>query len=181
MADAIHRFASIPVPKSPKTTLNVGVVSGGTSVNAIPNETTMDVDMRSESRAELEALAEKFIHVVNEAVETENTVRSTSEGKIRVEVTLIGDRPSGETSVEAPLVRTVSAALKAFDIQPTYAIASTDSNIAIGRNIPALTIGHGGKGGRAHSLDEWTDVDKSSSVQGARVMLAILLSVAGGH
>ncbi len=179
MADAIQNFARIQVPKSPKTTFNVGVVGGGTSVNSIPVEIYMDIDMRSESRAELERLSATFMRLMTEAVDAENKIRSTAQGKLTVDIKLIGDRPSGETSLESPLARNVTAALNAFGLKPTFATASTDSNIPITRNIPALTIGHGGKGGRSHSLDEWTEVEKRSSVEAGRVMLAILLSVAG--
>ena len=179
MADAVHRFANIPVPKIPKTTVNVGVVGGGTSVNAIPVETFMDVDMRSESRAELEKLAHMFLRIVKEAVDAENQRRSTAEGKLTSDVKLIGDRPSGETSIESPLTQTVSAVLKTFGMSPVYTALSTDSNIAISHNIPALTIGRGGKGGRVHSLDEWVDVEKTSSVEAIRILLAIVLGAAG--
>jgi len=180
MADAIHRFANIPVPKIPKTTVNVGVLGGGTSVNAIPVETFMDVDMRSESKAELEKLAGMFLRIVKEAVDAENRQRSTAEGNVTADVKLIGDRPSGETSIESPLTQTVSAVLKTFGMKPVYAVNSTDSNIPISHNIPALSIGRGGKGGRVHSLDEWIDVEKTSSVEAIRVILAIILGAAGG-
>lgn len=92
-----------------------------------------------------------------------------------------GDRPSGETPVESPFTQTVSAAVRAFGLKPSYATGSTDSNIPISHGIAALTIGRGGKGGRVHSLDEWVDVEKKSSVEAVQVALAILLSVARGH
>jgi tripeptide aminopeptidase len=181
MGDAIQKLARVDVPKAPKTTFNVGVVGGGTSVNSIPYETYMDVDMRSESRGELDRLTNTFMRLINEAVDAENKARSTTEGKLSADIKLLGDRPSGETSVESPFTQTVSAAVKAFGLKPSYATASTDSNIPISHGIPALTIGRGGKGGRGHSLDEWVDVEKKSSVEGVQVALAVLLGVARGR
>ena len=173
MGDAMARLARIQVPTKPKTTFNVGVVGGGTSVNSIPTEMSMDVDMRSESPAELNRLVEAFREIVKAAVDEENRSRSTADGKIVADITLIGDRPAGESSADTPLVSTTVAALEAFGMKPSYNIGSTDSNIPISMGIPAVTIGRG-PGGRVHSLDEWTDVEKTSSLRAAQVVLAVV-------
>jgi acetylornithine deacetylase/succinyl-diaminopimelate desuccinylase-like protein len=181
MGDAITRFAQTAVPKQPKTTFNVGVVSGGTSVNSIPVEMSMDVDMRSESPGELISLVESFHKVVRDAVEKENTTRSTMEGKIVADVKLIGDRPSGETPKTSALLETTTAAVKAFGLTPSYNIGSTDSNIPISLGIEAVTIGRGGPSGRSHSLDEWVDVEPKAASKAAQVALAIVLGAAGAR
>lgn len=178
MGNAISRFGKLSVPSQPKTTFNVGVVSGGTSVNSIPFEVSMDVDMRSESREELNKLVDAFHGVLFAAVDEENRTRSTSQGKIKVEAKLIGDRPSGETPISSPFVQTVDAAVRAFGLTPRYVISSTDANIPISLGIPAVTIGRG-KGGRQHSLDEWVDVEKTSSLLSAQVAIVTLLALAG--
>jgi di/tripeptidase len=178
MGNAMTRLSRIQVPAKPKTTFNVGVVSGGTSVNSIPGQMSMLVDMRSESPEELNRLVESFHTLVREAVEEENRTRSTAEGRILVDIELIGDRPAGETPVSSPLVQTATAAVKAFGFVPRYTISSTDSNIPISMGLPAVTIGRG-PGGRTHSLDEWTDVEKASSLKAAQVVLAIVLGAAG--
>ena len=178
MADAIHRIGALKVSLQPKTTFNVGVVSGGTSVNSIPVEMSMDVDMRSESRLELDKVSTAFATIVRDAVEAENKTRSTAQGRLTADVTLIGDRASGETSIETPLVQKVAAAMRAFGTKPNYLISSTDANIPIGRNIPAVTIARGGITDRQHSLDEWTDVEKTSSVKGTQLILATIVSLA---
>jgi di/tripeptidase len=116
--------------------------------------------------------------MVRDAVEAENKTRSTAQGRLIADVTLIGDRPSGETSIESPFIQKVSSAMRAFGMKPHYRIQSSDANIPISRNIPAATIGHGGVGGRHHSLDEWTDVEKSSSVNGTALILATIVSLA---
>jgi tripeptide aminopeptidase len=177
MGNAMTKFSRLVVPRSPKTTFNVGVVSGGTSVNSIPVEMSMDVDMRSESPEELRKLVESFQRVVREAVDEENKTRSTAEGRIVADVKLIGDRPPGETALSSSLVEITTAAVKAYGLKPTYNISSTDSNIPISMGVEAVTIGRG-PGGRSHSLDEWTDVEKKSAVQAAEVALAIVLGAA---
>jgi tripeptide aminopeptidase len=180
MGNAIQKFARIQVPASPKTTFNVGVMGGGTSVNSIPFESWMEVDMRSESRAELEKVNETFIGILNEAVAEENKARSTRLGPIQLDLKLVGDRPSGQTPKDAPLVLTAAAAIRAAGMTPTYSFSSTDSNIPISLGIPAITIDSGGRGGRAHALDEWIDVEKASSLRGIQSALALLLTLAGG-
>ena len=177
MGDAIANFSRISVPANPKTTFNVGVVRGGTSVNSIPTEMSMDVDMRSESPDALDTLVADFQAIVRDAVSRENAARSTKQGKVEADVKLIGDRPSGETPVNSPLVQNATAVLKAFGLTPHYSISSTDSNIPISLGIPAITIGRG-PSERSHALDEWTDVEKSSAVKAAQVALAIVFAAA---
>ena len=178
MAGAIARLSRVEVPAAPKTTFNVGVVDGGTSVNSIPSHVQIDVDMRSESCAELKKLNEVFLALVREAVDEENKARSTREGPIAADPKLIGDRPCGETPATAPIVQTTAAVVKAFGMKPTFGISSTDSNVPMNMGIPAVTIGRG-IGGRAHSPDEWVDVAKPGAVQAVQVALAIVLAVAG--
>jgi acetylornithine deacetylase/succinyl-diaminopimelate desuccinylase-like protein len=178
MGNAIAKFSRIQVPKQPKTTYSVGLVSGGTSVNSIPFEMAMVIDMRSTDCGELKKLDEQFLGVVGEAVEEENAARSTREGKISADPKLIGDRPCGVTALTSPLVQTTSAVVNAFGLTPSYGISSTDSNLPMSLGIPAVTIGRG-PGGRAHSLDEWTVVDPKGDVQSVQVAMAIILAVAG--
>jgi acetylornithine deacetylase/succinyl-diaminopimelate desuccinylase-like protein len=178
MAAAIARFSDVQVPSSPKTTFNVGVVTGGTSVNSIPSAVSMDVDIRSESCAELAKVDAAFLAIVKSAVADENRARSTHEGRIDADPKVIGERPCGETSMEAPILKTTAAVVQAFGLKPSYGISSTDSNIPMSMGIPALTIGRG-PGGRSHSPDEWTDVAPGGVAQSVEVALAILLAVAG--
>ena len=179
MGNAIRRFSQLTVPREPKTTFNVGVVGGGTSVNSIPFESWMDIDMRSESPDELAKLEAAFKRVVQEAVDEENAARATTQGRVTADLKLIGDRPSGQTSHDAPIVQTASAAIQAIGMKPTFSFSSTDSNIPISLGIPAITIDSGGRGGRAHALDEWIDVEKTASLRGIEAALTILLALAG--
>jgi len=178
MAGAAQRFGAIDVPASPKTTFNVGVVGGGTSVNSIPFETFMEIDMRSEAPAELATLEAAFRRVMQEAVDAENATRSTREGAITVDLELIGDRPSGETSHDSMIVQTAAAAVQAAGLQPEFTFSSTDSNIPISLGIPAVTLDAGGSGGRAHSLDEWVDLASPASLRGIEIALSLILAMA---
>jgi acetylornithine deacetylase/succinyl-diaminopimelate desuccinylase-like protein len=178
MGNAIAKFSRIKVPEQPKTTFNVGVVSGGTSVNSIPFEMQMVVDMRSTDCGELKKVDDQFLAIVREAVDEENAARSTREGKIAADPKLIGDRPCGETPLDAPIVQMTAAVVQAFGLKPSYGISSTDSNLPMSLGIPAVTIGRG-PGGRAHALDEWTVVEPKADVQSVQVAMAIILAVAG--
>ena len=178
MGNAIVKFGRIQVPQNPKTTYSVGVVSGGTSVNSIPFEVQMDIDMRSESCAELDKIEKQFLALVKEAVDEENKARSTREGPITADPKKIGDRPCGETAVSSPLVQTLSSVVSAFGLKPNYNISSTDSNLPMALGIPAVTIGRG-PGGRSHSLDEFTIVEPAADVRAAQVALAMILAVSG--
>ena len=178
MAGAITRFAALAVPETPKTTLSVGIVRGGTSVNSIPFETSMDVDMRSESPEELDQLVEAFLSAMDEAVDEENVTRSVAEGPIVLDMELIGDRPSGLTPARTPLVQAALEAARAFGSEPFLRTSSTDANLPISLGIPAITIGRGGLGGRSHSLDEWVDVEREPTVRGLQVVLTTVLAAA---
>jgi acetylornithine deacetylase/succinyl-diaminopimelate desuccinylase-like protein len=180
MGDAIVRFARLRVPATPKTTFNVGVVSGGTSVNAIPSQVSMDVDMRSESCAELQTLDVSFLALVRDAVDAENKARSTREGAIKVDPKVIGQRPCGETPPTSPLVKSTDVVIRSFGLTPSHNISSTDANVPMSLGIPAITIGRGGPGERQHSPDEWTDVDPVKNVENEQIVLAIIVAAAGG-
>ncbi len=181
MGSAIAKFSRLEVPVAPRTTYNVGVVRGGASINAIPSDVSMDVDLRSEACAELHKLDGEFLAVLRAAVDEENRTRSTREGKVELDAKVIGDRPCGETALDSPIVEATSAAIKAFGLTPVFSIGSTDANIPMSMGIPAITIGHGGPGGRAHSPDEWIDVDPAQNATNVKLALAILLAVAGGR
>ena len=179
LGNAIAKLSKMQVPQRPKTTYNVGVVGGGTSVNSIPFESWMEVDIRSETKEELNRAVENFTRLMHEAVEEENRARSTSQGKIEIDVKLIGDRPFGEIFQTAPIVQTAAAVIRAFGMVPTFGLSSTDANIPLSMGIPAITLESGGTGSRNHTLDEWIDVEKTASVRGIHIAMGVLLALAG--
>ena len=179
MGYAVTQLYETKVPATPRTTYAASVVSGGVSVNSIPADVTLEVDMRSESKDELGKLDARFLQILKDAADHENAQRDTRLGKVTVTPKLIGERPAGATREDALIVRTTAAAARAMGYTPELGASSTDSNIPISLGIPAVTIGSGGTGGRAHSLDEYVDVAKPESVRGMTVGLAALLAMAG--
>jgi acetylornithine deacetylase/succinyl-diaminopimelate desuccinylase-like protein len=154
---AISRLASYPAPKEPRTTFNVGRIEGGRSVNAIPSEVAMEVDLRSAAEAELQRLDAFFRRVVREAVDEESAKRRAGDPLLKLKVDLIGERPTGETPADSPLVEIAIEATKLLGVEPRLDQSSTDSNLPISLGIPAITLGAGGTSGSSHSLDEWYD------------------------
>ena len=154
---AISRLASYPAPKEPRTTFNVGRIEGGRSVNSIPSEATMEVELRSAAEVELQRLDAFFRRAVRDAVDEENAKRRPSDPLLKLKVDLIGERPTGETSADSPLVEIAMEATKLLGVEPRLDQSSTDSNLPISLGIPAITLGAGGTSGSSHSLDEWYD------------------------
>jgi acetylornithine deacetylase/succinyl-diaminopimelate desuccinylase-like protein len=179
LGSAIAKLSKMQVPSNPKTTFNVGVIGGGTSVNSIPFESWMDVDIRSEQKEELNKAVDTFTRLMHEAADEENRARSISQGRIEVEVKLIGDRPFGQVAMNSPIVQTASAVIQAFGLNPIFGMSSTDANVPMSIGIPAITLESGGIGGRNHTLDEWIDVEKGPSVRGIEIAMGILVSLAG--
>jgi len=179
LAQTVTGLYKLKVPANPKTTYSASVVGGGTSVNAIPAEVWLQVDMRSASAAELAKLEKQFLAIVPKAVAAENAVRSTKPGKISAELKPIGDRPAGHTDPNADIVRFAEAAFHSEGINVKKGTSSTDSNIPMSLGIPAITMGHIAEGGRAHSPDEWIDTAKAPNLKLKRILLATILAAAG--
>lgn len=157
----------------PRTSYNVGRMGGGTSVNSIPFESWMEVDMRSESPESLARIESVFLAVMERALEEENGLRRDGEA-LTVDLDKIGDRPSGELADDHPLVRKAVASTAAFGFEASLARSSTDSNVPIALGIPAVTIGRGGVGEHGHAPDEfWVNEDGHLAIQ-----RALLLTVA---
>lgn len=174
---AISKLASYPAPKEPRTTFNVGRIEGGSSINAIPQEAAMDVDLRSTSADELLKLDAFFRRAVREAAEDENSGRRNGERPLELKVNLIGERPSGETPADAAIVRLACEATEAVGSTPRLNRASTDSNLPISLGIPAITLGAGGTSGNSHALDEW--YDPRGREAGLKRALLVILGMAG--
>ena len=154
---AISRFAAYPVPKDPRTTFNVGSIAGGTSVNAIPSQATMEVDLRSAGDTELRRLDAFFRRAMKEAAEEENATRRPGDPPLKLHVEMIGERPSGETPADSPLVKLAIETTRLLGVEPRLDQSSTDSNLPISLGIPAITLGAGGTSGASHTLAEWYD------------------------
>ncbi|WP_242535627.1 M20/M25/M40 family metallo-hydrolase [[Muricauda] lutisoli] len=159
-----------------KTSFNVGRIGGGTSVNSIPFESWMEVDMRAIDPKNLDEIEIIFKESVEQAISEYNA--SGVRGKVTYELIKIGDRPSGELPASLPLIQRSMAATKLFGVTPNLGRGSTNINIPVAKGIPAVCIGRGGQGGKAHSLHEWylNDEEGDESIQ---LALLIALSQAG--
>ncbi|MCJ2182457.1 M20/M25/M40 family metallo-hydrolase [Novosphingobium sp. 1949] len=181
LAKTVEGLYRIPVPTVPKTTYSASVVGGGTSVNTIPPEVFLDVDMRSVSEEEVARVDKALRDIAQKAVDEENALRSTEFGKITVTFNTIGMRPAGQTDETKGLGAVAYAASQAFGYKPQFAANSTDANVPMSLGIPAIAIGSGGRGGGEHTPHEWIDVEINESVRGISVDLATVLAMAGGH
>ncbi|HMV47837.1 MAG TPA: peptidase dimerization domain-containing protein, partial [Blastocatellia bacterium] len=173
---AIEKISRFQVPKQPKTTFNVGKIEGGTSVNSIAHTAWMEVDMRSESAAELDKLETEFKRAVQAAVDEENRARP-NKTPITTELKIVSQRPAGVQAEDSPIVQTALAAGAVLGIQARLTAGSTDSNIPISLKIPAVTIDGGGEGKGAHALDELFDT--TNSHLGTQRALLIALGIVG--
>jgi tripeptide aminopeptidase len=153
----ISRLAAYPAPKEPRTTFNVGRIEGGTSVNSIPRKAAMEVDLRSTAETELQRLDAFFRRAMRDAVDEENAKRRAGDPELKLKLDLIGERPSGETPVDSPLVELAIETTRLLGFEPRLDQSSTDSNLPISLGIPAITLGAGGTSGHSHTLDEWYD------------------------
>ena len=174
MSRAVRHFqdaADTLTRSGPRTSYNVGRIGGGTSVNSIPAESWMEVDMRSVSPESLARIEEVFLAAMDRALQEENQLRRTG-APLTVEKLKIGDRPSGEGDPNAPLVQRALATTAHFGVRGQLRRSSTDSNIPIALGIPAVTIGRGGVGSGAHSPGEyWVNVDGHLAIQRAMLLV----------
>src|ERR1700720_1059219 len=183
LARAIQSFAQTPVPVSPKTTFNVGVIRGGTSVNSIPESASMRVDIRSTSMAEMERLERALRQALGQAVEEETRSTDTRTASRRrpfglsSEVVVIGNRPAGELYPNARILQVIRAVDTQLGNAAQVQRASTDANIPLSLGLEAIAIGGGGTGGGAHTLQEWFDC--SGRELGLKRILLTLIGLAG--
>jgi tripeptide aminopeptidase len=177
---AVAKIAEFQVPKQPKTTFNVGRIGGGTSVNSIPSEGWMEVDMRSSNPASLASVDASFHKAVDAAVVEENE-RWATPRMITVSKDLIGDRPAGSTPDDSPIVQAAVAVNKALGLPASLGEGSTDANLAMSLKIPAVTIGGGGRGTGEHSIGEAFDTTDSWKGTERAVLLTIALAQKWEH
>ncbi len=159
MASALAALAETPLPGEPRTTLNLGTVRGGTSVNSIPESAQASVDFRSTSAEQLLHLEVALHRAVEDAVERCNTqardAGSTSKGPLLFSITRIGDRPAAGLADDSPLLEALRAVDRHLGLRTDLRLGSTDANLPLSLGIPALSMGAGGEGGGAHTLSEW--------------------------
>jgi tripeptide aminopeptidase len=172
------RFINTRVPASPRTTFNLGQIQGGTSVNSVPHDARLKVDIRSESEDELIKLESALRDCVAAGVRDEmESPRDRSKGKLEWKVELLGSRPGGEVAPDSLLLAALRSADQYVGNQSRIERSSTDANIPLAAGIDAISIGAGGTGGGAHSLQEW--YEPAGREMGLKRALLTLLGVAG--
>src|ERR1700720_37324 len=183
LARAVDTFTATPVPTAPKTTFNIGVIRGGTSVNSIPESASMKVDIRSTSMTEMERLEQTLRLALNRAVEDQTLaaeMRSPVQKRpsgVNCEVVAIGNRPAGELATGARILHVIRAVDAQLNNAAQVQRASTDANIPLSLGLEAIAIGGGGSGGGAHTLQEW--FDSNGRELGLKRILLTMLALAG--
>jgi acetylornithine deacetylase/succinyl-diaminopimelate desuccinylase-like protein len=162
--------------EGPKSSFSVGRIGGGTSINSIPFESWMEVDMRSGDQSRLDAVDAIFQQAMLDGLSEENATRKHGP-ELTVEVKQVGQRPAGLGDLDNALIRRGQAAMKYLGIEPALTVSSTDANIPISLGIPAMTLSRGGKSSKAHSpAESWEDKDSHIAIQ---VALLTVLAQAG--
>lgn len=184
MGRAIARIADLKVPTGVKTTFNVGIVRGGTSVNTITPQAQMEVDIRSESATNLLEMDRRLRVAVARGVAEELARWPASRAPITVRYDTIGIRPTGGQRDDAYIVRTAKAAAALLDDglswMPRTIASSTDANIPIALGIPAIAINGGGGGGGAHGTGEWYQ-ETPDAYKGPQFALLIVTALTGAR
>jgi acetylornithine deacetylase/succinyl-diaminopimelate desuccinylase-like protein len=177
LAMALATLAQTSMPETPSTTLNLGTIHGGTSVNSIPESATATVDFRSTDAEELLRLEVALHRAVEDATEQCNTTArkagGRSRGLISFTVEKIGDRPAAQLADESPILDALRAVDRHLGLQSESRLGSTDANIPISLGVPSISMGAGGEGAGAHTLAEWYS-DKDREVGLRRVLLLTL-------
>jgi acetylornithine deacetylase/succinyl-diaminopimelate desuccinylase-like protein len=150
------------------------------SVNAIPAEAWMEIDLRATAPELLDAYEQTVRRAVQAAAAAENAARAPDAPPLRAGVRVIGDRPAGAVPAAHPLVAAAAAATRLVGRAPVLGAASTDANVPLGLGVPAVAVGAGGRGGDAHTPDEWyEDAEGVVGVARALVLVASAAGVAG--
>jgi tripeptide aminopeptidase len=178
MSRAIAAMSEVALPTTPRTTLNIGTIEGGSSVNSIPERATARFDLRSLDVEQLVRLEVSLHRVVEDAVLAANPpARSgNSKGPVQFVIERIGDRPAGQLNEHSPLLKALQAVDRHLGIRTEQRVASTDANIPLSLGIPALSIGAGGDGGGIHTCGEWYDAS-GRELALKRILLLLLLAL----
>jgi len=178
---AIAAISDIDVPSDPRTTFNVGIIGGGTSVNSIPFEAVAEVDMRSESPLALDRLELRVMRAFRNALEAENarwTGARAQQAQLSLVIDSIGIRPAGSQPDTAVIVRAAIGAAESLGFTVRTGASSTDANVPLGRGLPGISMDAGGRGSGAHSLDEWYE-DGQRGWLGPQWIAVTVTSLAG--
>ncbi len=176
LSAALLAIARLPLPRQPRTTLNVGTVRGGTSVNSIPDSASAEIDLRSTSELELDRLELAVLTRISAEIEAE-TQQPAGADRLRLHIERTGQRAVGALPPDAPMIRSIRAIDRHLGITTESRIASTDANLPLSIGVPALAVGAGGKGGGLHTTGEWYD-PTGREIALRRILLLLLATCA---
>jgi tripeptide aminopeptidase len=177
LGSCIASIQSIELPQDPRTTLTVARIAGGTSINSIPADAWLELDLRSEALEPIRRLERQVRQRVARAVADENRNRRRRTPSLELAWETIGDRPGGTLAESAPLVRAAADITRALGAEPELVSSSTDSNVPLSLGVPALTVGVGGKSGGIHTIGEWYS-DEGGATGLERALLLVLAAAA---
>lgn len=176
LSRTIARLSQVEMSTSPRTTLNVGTIEGGSAINSVPESAAARFDLRSTDAAQLVALEVELYRAVEDAVLAGNRHVDRPEHRVRFSIEKIGDRPAGKLPEDASLLDALRAVDRHLMLRTEQRVASTDANLPISLGVEALSLGAGGEGGGIHTRAEWYDPrDRQTGLW--RVLL-LLLAVA---
>ncbi len=173
----IDTLSRIPLPANPRTTLNVGTIEGGTSVNAIPARVILKIDLRSSDPRRLDDLEQRVRRAVADACAETQSHSSHARAQLRQHIAKVGERPTGELPATSPLLAAIRAVDAQLGIQSQLLRASTDANIPLSLGLEAVALGAGGSGGGAHTIHEW--FDPAGREQALKRIALLILVLAG--
>jgi acetylornithine deacetylase/succinyl-diaminopimelate desuccinylase-like protein len=177
LASALANLSEILLPEEPRTTLNLGTILGGTSVNSIPESAQASIDFRSTGADQLLRLEVALHRAVEDAVEHANaSAKARSRGVLSFAISKIGDRPAACLPGDSPLLDTLRAVDRHLGLRTDLRLGSTDANIPLSLGVQALSMGAGGDGGGAHTKAEWYSA-KNREVGLRRVLLLTLAMI----
>jgi acetylornithine deacetylase/succinyl-diaminopimelate desuccinylase-like protein len=153
LSSALSEIAALPLSNDPVTTLNVGYISGGTSVNSIPFSATALVELRSTSSEPMRQAAHAICRILEDTVAPYTALTAP----ITLHIEAIGDRPAASQPSDSPLLAILHSVDRHLNLVTEQRLGSTDANLPLSLGVPALAIGTGGIGGNIHTLDEWYD------------------------
>lgn len=169
IATAIHAFSTLQGIRRPGVAFNFGVIRGGISVNAIPRDAVVEVDLRATASGNLDALDSQLRRVVSDA---------TRSAGVECRLEIMGERPSGETPLSSPLVQAAIEVTRRFGVQPQPDVGSTDANLPISLGIPAISLGGGGGSGNVHTPEEWFDPSgREFGIQRLLALVAVMAEI----
>jgi len=177
LSRGIVQFSAIRLPESPRSTFNFGVIEGGNSVNSIPGDASVKVDLRSENEAELGRLETSLRDAMQSGFAAEIAARRSAAGTLQMKVRSLGSRPAGKLPDNSPLLQTVRDVDRFLQNSSRIESSSTDANLPLSMKIPAVSLGGGGKGGGAHTLAEWYDA--TGRELGIKRLFLVTASLAG--